>query len=951
MKKEIEIAVKGALSKFSGFGEYIAGSERFSNNEGDISSISKIDRAFQSFYENYPEQYSALTQIYVFPAGIGDQDCILIIRAKKGYTSFPERSRFYDRREYFYFPVEAGFRSAEVARYLPGMKQYPVKEVGNTDKFYGVPEFDQPADIRIFEKLMLALLRRNVCIIGISPESAESDNYKLLSAVNGLPDTYLRYLGFGVCITADAFSQQYLHAYTTLVSGSDVEGASGAGQYEKFIREMYQKKIRYPDTEIRVNPGKDAKNDAFDLAGFHYLHFEVDSILSDNAYNEGRGLESASLAYVQRFCKYAGKNPYFLDRVLLIYQYWLRRDLLDETLLTEFWKNFAAFRPTKSIYRHYPFLKAGLEGFIESASGKISDFLAFQQMSRFWDEIPGIKYENSSIMDELQIAYLERGGVLNGKNYSEAASFKKQLKEKGIDLDKELAIQVDVNDLLPKDALAMIRGDRTRMTGEFFGQLIKKAGVENLYNSLDRDVSRPLMNELNAAPVFAGLLEALTVADLRKWLKLYKKENIALKIDFRNFLNRSAAMISSERDWSSFRDVEQLLELAPSSVNPKDVREFIQTVMAREGCQRLNMYKTAADICMLFSIEVPVRTPEGNLKDLVEYYLFFIMRAAQIADRANALATLKDLLRTVIVSAEEPVSEVFRIHQNLGNKAIGEMSFLQELIDLLIQKNTPSAKDNLLDLLTCSSEPGHNYFLQESGAVYKKLLNSSLSFDPQQLKRLKEMHHELKDRRGHGSQAILKLIEKLLKNQKNKPEPEPEGHPEEHPETDPAPQESKGLINWLTAHKQPITRFILWSLVLISFAAAGYFYLASRANAKLVRLQADTLRSLHLSEKKQLKTIYELEESVRMLHQLVPELAPKPNINIALKGLRANNMPLSAVVDKIYDANPENVKKVYAGQKKIYASLLMQLNSRCFDQSGTCHCDSLPQIPGYKPDK
>src|SRR2546422_814478 len=125
----INFAIKGALTKFQGFGDYIASSSFFEKSPEDIKSISEIDRDFTAFFDSQPVSYSEMVQYFFFPKTIAKRDCFLAIRAKKKYTPFPEQYRFYDRREYFYFNLNSDSDCINFASSLPEMVQYGNKMI------------------------------------------------------------------------------------------------------------------------------------------------------------------------------------------------------------------------------------------------------------------------------------------------------------------------------------------------------------------------------------------------------------------------------------------------------------------------------------------------------------------------------------------------------------------------------------------------------------------------------------------------------------------------------------------------------------------------------------------------------------------------------------------------------------------------------------------------------
>jgi hypothetical protein len=196
MAQGVITAVKGALQKFVGFGEFIATSEFFSKSAKDVASIGKVDDAFQTFYERYPEQYHAFTQFYVFPQEIAEIKSILIIRAKKAFTKFPEMNRFYDRREFFYYAVTEGYRSTDVLFSLPDMINYQEKLMGRAPDFV-VRSLEMIIDKKNFHKLVSCLLKRSPFIQPINSQNTLKDNLKLVTTINGLPGIYLNYMGCG----------------------------------------------------------------------------------------------------------------------------------------------------------------------------------------------------------------------------------------------------------------------------------------------------------------------------------------------------------------------------------------------------------------------------------------------------------------------------------------------------------------------------------------------------------------------------------------------------------------------------------------------------------------------------------------------------------------------------------------------------------------------------------
>lgn len=101
-------------------------------------------------------------------------------------------------------------------------------------------------------------------------------------------------------------------------------------------------------------------------------------------------------------------------------------------------------------------------------------------------------------------------------------------------------------------------------------------------------------------------------------------------------------------------------------------------------------------------------------------------------------------------------------------------------------------------------------------------------------------------------------------------------------------------------------------------------------------------------------------EQPKVEYETVKELTPTPNDSLNKKEYTiiakkiTKDMPISKIVQLIFDANPTDIKSHYSGQMEAYAKKLVELNQNCFigDSSKFVSSkDTLRYIPSFKKQK
>jgi len=326
--KNIHIAILGSLSTVRGDGSFISSSEEFAHSKILIEELGRFDNEFkQVFNRDEKNNHEEFEQYFLFLKYINSKYYHFLIRAKKNFTNFPTRDRFYDRREYFFYDIENKYDTIDFVKSLPVMKQYKENSNGK-EIFPKIEKHNYNPDPQISQFILSTLLKNDTVKIKISDNAQEL----ILNAVTIFPACYKKYLGFGFNVKDDSFTNANLHVFSTFDDGAiaiDTLKNSDNKQWNECVEFLLSNKNQYNDTEI--SKSEINRNTLYKLLDYHKLHYQVDKNIELKTKEEkGKIFKQTKEEYIDVFVKNenADKN-YIIERVTAIYKYWFKQNMIN----------------------------------------------------------------------------------------------------------------------------------------------------------------------------------------------------------------------------------------------------------------------------------------------------------------------------------------------------------------------------------------------------------------------------------------------------------------------------------------------------------------------------------------------------------------------------------------------------------------------------------------------
>lgn len=354
----IYLAIIGALNKFEGFGDIIATNSIFFNDKNLISQLSKFDNFFSQHFNNYSgTKYDEekIIQQFFFATNFDNKTYYFAIRANKRFTNFPERSRFYERREYFFFDLKNEYDTIDFALSLPEMKQYAEKQYG-TAETPTIKSHKYNPDIQISKAILSVLLNNDTVKIKINDNAQDL----ILNAISVFPDCYKKYLGFGFNVKDDSFTNSHLHIFSTF----DADGAvdietlkkENNQKWSKCVEFLLSDKNHYNDTEILKS--EITRETLYKLLNYHKLHYQVDNDKFLSTKEDLEDLKSKTMSYVFDFVKNdfveKEEKTYIDKRITEIVNFWDKKEMLEQSDLPNL---FDKEDELKILFKNNVFLK------------------------------------------------------------------------------------------------------------------------------------------------------------------------------------------------------------------------------------------------------------------------------------------------------------------------------------------------------------------------------------------------------------------------------------------------------------------------------------------------------------------------------------------------------------------------------------------------------------------
>jgi hypothetical protein len=321
---KINFVSKGSLNSSAGWENDIASTPDFIKNEQFGKNISELDKKIENVHSAcIDSDYEKLTQLYFYPVNISGSDCFFAVRAKKNFSIFPLKNRYYDRREYFYFDFKSEINHIDFAASLPAMMQYEEKNFNVTPP--EVKKGNYTPDNELKEAIFAALLTGNSVKIKVTISDFQEIESKILGALSALPQQYAKYLGFGFNLKDDGFSNSNLHIFNTLedsgISLESLKSLKKTTKNKEFAAALLAK--NYSDAEINLLNEPINKVTLYKLLEYHKLHFAVD--------NNDKSAFEKSKEYFEKFAD--GQDKFIKARLQAIYNFWVNNGLLSYELI------------------------------------------------------------------------------------------------------------------------------------------------------------------------------------------------------------------------------------------------------------------------------------------------------------------------------------------------------------------------------------------------------------------------------------------------------------------------------------------------------------------------------------------------------------------------------------------------------------------------------------------
>jgi hypothetical protein len=337
-----KFVIVGALSRYEGFGQFIASSRSFWESSADVEGIETLDGRIEKFQEALPKTYHASLQRMFFPWRLGQRAVYVGVQSMRAFTSFPERNRFYDRREYFYLPLHDNISPVRIATSLPQMVSFDQKRHEEPDWSLLPGGSPRPLNQKLARCFIQALLEGRPLALRIEDLGDETVPEGILGLLDSLHPAIRKYVGFGFNLPFDSvFPVDHLHAYSTLDTQAptikELSGTEGEDVSE-LTSQVYSGNLPFDDTEIRLlglEAGKDALSRQLQWIR---LHLDIAHDLSSTKPTVAvqKELRLQAELYLKTFLKDEFvSNPYLRQRLWDIYS-WLGKEVSAQ-LFVEFW--------------------------------------------------------------------------------------------------------------------------------------------------------------------------------------------------------------------------------------------------------------------------------------------------------------------------------------------------------------------------------------------------------------------------------------------------------------------------------------------------------------------------------------------------------------------------------------------------------------------------------------
>jgi hypothetical protein len=936
-------AIKGALNQFEGFGDYIVSSHSFSVSQADVAAISDIDRELQTFYNNYPESYHAFAQHYLFPSLVANVPSFLLIRAKKKHIQFPDRNRYYDQREFYYYKLTQNINPAALLQAIPQkMREYAAKQIGQAPDIDIRPGRLQPDTPLLFQLVSGFLAQQELRLI-ITPENSEKINFKLLSAISVLPQVYFKYLGFGFNISSDAFASKYLVAYTTLEEGAtEITTTQKDKLRDAFINALLAERLEYTDAEILPARLSNGKTQFFQLLAFHWLHFRIDLYLSGDYAPDSDQLLEDSNKYAWQFANAEHSvDPYLAGRIAKCYCYWSRSERLTEAQFIKFWSVAGKNKVlAKELYQTKE-ITDSISSFKSVLLSRLKAYSDTDQVPSVYLGLQDIEYPDLNISDAIKLWFIQQHPKLRPEEINQVKAFRiKMLEQYKINIDLGFLSLVDFAGLDAVASLKLVLEERKSLSSDQLRMLVSQVPLDGFYTAINDKQHA----EIAAVPLISERITALlSIAGttvIKQWSELYVRKGLpALRLTgfFRHHhLQNGEGAIT----FDAMADTLQLLKI---DFPKNEVQDYVQGALKKKGSLYFERLGKALKICEKYQFTIRVEAPSKADNRLINDYVM-LTNYKNCISNPEVLDVYKHTVTEFILSRERPLNAVLEIKDQQRVWFYSNSSFLMELL-IGAFKESPAVKnwENLSLLVEDFIYCGKNDVLQLNNDLYLLIASKELSWNKETLKTLNDWEQQLLHQANEQLSPVVELLRDIKVQQQSN-------------EESIAGDLSLKIKKWISGNSYLTAGLLVACL----FSLWGNSFLIVRNTALKDSLSTRTTQTDSLKNKyeNQMMEFRATIDSIKAAdYASTPDLKPEAKFELSGNGRRVVNnslkgVSISEIVDRIFKNNPGDAGNPYGAQKKSYIKLLDRANPNFFGPDGKCVFDTLFHIPaanGNKP--
>lgn len=957
-EEQISFAIKGAITKFQGFGDYIASSSSFEKSPEDIKAISEMDRDLTAFYDRQPIQYSELIQYFFFPKSIAGRNCFLAIRAKKKFTAFPEQYRFYDRREYYYLKLNSEIDTIEFSFSLPEMSQYDSKQLGQTGSFK-IKRINSEVDEKFAKNIVLYILTESTLLIKITEQNHFDIQSKILGCLYMLPTCYKKYFGFGFNIKSDSvFVKDYLHIITTLDENAIEIGSSFPqrlhdNDLDEFSKSILGGLIKYDDTEIKLLNAPLNRNTLFELLKYHKLHFRIDKY-SSASLGEAKKQElfSESENYIATFLtsEFSG-DTYIQKRIVSIYKFWHNNSLLNTDIFLSFWKKVGeANLKYERLSNDYE-IKDSINTFIQIECRSVKTLRDADNKYYSFSKFPSFNYSDISLLDEIKIEFYKQKKSDTALSIAEINELDIYIngiaKKTEINFQENLFRNVDFKkqsqSLSNQEGFELLKEKIEKFTPSQIEEIITVIGLTYLFQILQNGTHQKLLGNIEfKEPVLGLVIRQGDLNQILKWILLFQENNVKSNFDTGGYLADQSIKINSQNDFFLFDSLSKSIINNKSLFREADVLSFIEKIVGKKDCQTLQFYSTAFNVADSFNFKINVWVPSINGESELIDFISLLEEKHNCISNNKIINELKEEFFNSFLQRKESFGEVLQFSNENALFVSANTNQISEKLEELYTHGSDYKKYlNTLTLFNNIIDNKRNLFLNSNSTLYKCVSKLEI-IDRDSIRELyhigmlidKRKNIEFIEVKNLINQQIDKYFETINQNEKFF-------------------TRMKNKISFIKTKAKVLIVCLIVSLV-GTLTAATYYLIQNNLLSRTAHKVYQENRSLKTKNQEleaQLSATIERTKSNPVL--IASTLSPLPNNELNDKDVGVVNknikrgMTVMEVVEVIFTNNPGDIDSHYNQQKTTYAVELVKSNSTCFENNQYLG-EPLIHIPSYK---